>query len=61
MFLQEPAIIKELLDPPELREIQIGWVVYHMMGGYVACGHTSCDIPPIRFVFQVTQEDLTAH
>jgi hypothetical protein len=26
-----------LLDPSELLEIQIGWVVYHIMCGYVAC------------------------
>jgi hypothetical protein len=25
------------LDPSELPEIQIKWVVYHMMCGYVAC------------------------
>jgi hypothetical protein len=64
------------LDPSELLEIQIGWVVYHVMCGYVACvpdcrgfvccasqlswprNHTLHDIPPIRFVFQVTQKDL---
>jgi hypothetical protein len=27
-----------LLDPPELLEIQIGRVVYHITYGYVACG-----------------------
>jgi hypothetical protein len=26
-----------LLDPPELPEIQIEWVVYHIMCGYVVC------------------------
>jgi hypothetical protein len=26
------------LDPSELLEIQIEWVVYHIMFGYVACG-----------------------
>jgi hypothetical protein len=26
-----------LLDPPELLEIQIEWVVYHIMCGYVTC------------------------
>jgi hypothetical protein len=26
-----------LLDPPELLEIQIGWVVYHTTCGYVTC------------------------
>jgi hypothetical protein len=44
-------------------------VVYHIMCGYVACvtdchdtpshrphNHTLYDIPPIRFVFQVTQK-----
>jgi hypothetical protein len=25
------------LDPSELLEIQIGWVVYHIMCGYVTC------------------------
>jgi hypothetical protein len=25
------------LDPSELLEIQVEWVVYHMMCGYVAC------------------------
>jgi hypothetical protein len=27
------------LDPSELLEIQIRWVLYHIMCGYVACGH----------------------
>jgi hypothetical protein len=27
------------LDPSELPEIQIKWVVYHIMCGYVACGY----------------------
>jgi hypothetical protein len=44
------------LDPSELPEIQIEWVVYHIMCGYVACV-PDCRIPPIRFVFQVTQKD----
>jgi hypothetical protein len=26
-----------LLDPPELLEIQIAWVVYHITCGYVTC------------------------
>jgi hypothetical protein len=66
-----------VLDPSESLEIQIDWVVYHIMCGYVtcvpdyhgsvccvsqlsacACNHTFYDIPYIRFVFQVTQEDL---
>jgi hypothetical protein len=58
------------LYPSELLEIQIEWVVYHIMCGYVACvpdcrgsvrrprNHTLYDKPPIRFVFQVTQKDL---
>jgi hypothetical protein len=59
------------LDPSGLLEIQIEWVVYHIMCGYVVCvpecrgnpahrprNHTLYDIPPIRFVFQVTQKDL---
>jgi hypothetical protein len=57
------------LDPSDLPEIQIECVLYHIMCGYVACGsdcdtpahrprnHTLCYIPPIRFVFQVTQKD----
>jgi hypothetical protein len=48
----------------ELLEIQIEWVVYHIMCGYVTCvldcprNHTLYDIPPIRFVFHVTQKDI---
>jgi hypothetical protein len=32
----------------------------YIMCGYVACAcnHTLYDVPPIRFVFQVTQADL---
>jgi hypothetical protein len=29
------------LDPSELLEIQIEWVVYHIMCGYVATGHVT--------------------
>jgi hypothetical protein len=57
-----------LLGPPELLEIQIEWVVHSIICDYVACvadcpahrprNDTLYDIPPIRFVFQVTQEDL---
>jgi hypothetical protein len=70
------------IDISELLEIQIEWMVYHIMCGYVACvldcrgtdgtttiqhtpAHRPCnhtlrvyDIPPIRFVFKVTQKDL---
>jgi hypothetical protein len=51
------------LDPSELLEIQIEWVVYHIVCGYVACvpecrGSVCCDIPPNQFEFQVTQKDL---
>jgi hypothetical protein len=65
------------LDPSELHEVQIEWLVYHIMCGYVACvpdccgsvrshdtpahrprNHTLYDIPPIRFLFQVTEKDL---
>jgi hypothetical protein len=47
------------LDTPELLEIQMEWVVYHIVCGYVRSqNHTLYDIPPIRFVYQVTQEDL---
>jgi hypothetical protein len=28
------------LEPSELLEIQIEWVVYHILCGYVACVHT---------------------
>jgi hypothetical protein len=28
------------LDPSELPEIQIEWIVYHIMCGYVTCVHT---------------------
>jgi hypothetical protein len=46
------------LDPPELLEIQIEWVVYHTMCDYVTCvlecRGTLYDIPPILLVFQVT-------
>jgi hypothetical protein len=51
------------LEPSELLEIQIDWVVYHIMCGYVVCvsdcgsdgthrprNHTLYDIPPNRFV-----------
>jgi hypothetical protein len=37
MFRQSPAIIRELLDPAELFELQMEWVVYHILCGYVAC------------------------
>jgi hypothetical protein len=58
----------KVLDPSGLLEIQIEWVVYHVCG-YVACvpecrpahrprNHTLYDIPPIRFVFKVTQKNL---
>jgi hypothetical protein len=50
-----------LLDPPELLVIQIKSVVYHIMCGYATCVpdcHTLYVTPPIRFVLQVTQEDL---
>jgi hypothetical protein len=59
------------LDPSELLEIQIKWVVCHIICGYMTCvpechsipahrprNHTLYVIPPIRFVFQVTQKDL---
>jgi hypothetical protein len=61
------------LDPSELLEIQIEWVVYRIMccyttysicissnseGSHRSRNHTLCDIPPIQFVFQVTQKDL---
>jgi hypothetical protein len=71
------------LEPSELLEIKIEWVVCHVTCGYVACvpdccgccagkhnrpnhdtpahksrNHTLYDIPPIRFVFQVTQKDV---
>jgi hypothetical protein len=62
---------RSFLDSSELLEIQIGWVVYHIMCGYVACvpechdnpahklpNHTLYHIPPNRFVFQVTHRDL---
>jgi hypothetical protein len=29
------------LDPSELLEIQIEWVVYHIMCSYVACGNVT--------------------
>jgi hypothetical protein len=45
------------LDPSELLEIQIEWVVYHIMCGYMAHNYTIYDIPHIRSVFQVTQTD----
>jgi hypothetical protein len=32
---------RSFLDPSELLEIQIEWVVYHIMCGYVACGHVT--------------------
>jgi hypothetical protein len=58
-----------LLDLPELLEIQMSWVVYFIMCGYVTCvpecspalrsrNHTLNGIPPIRFVFQITWEGL---
>jgi hypothetical protein len=31
-----------LLDPPELLEIQIRWVVYHIVCGYVICVPDCC-------------------
>jgi hypothetical protein len=47
------------LDPSELLEIQIEWVVYHIMCGYMACvPELSCWYTTIRFVFKVTQMDL---
>jgi hypothetical protein len=53
------------LDLSELLEIQIEWVVYHIMCGCVACvsdcrgSERNHDNPtPIRFVFQVSQKDL---
>jgi hypothetical protein len=58
---------ESLLDPSELLGIQIEWVAYYIMCGYVACvvapahrprNHTLYDTPPIQFVFQVTQKDL---
>jgi hypothetical protein len=60
------------LDSPEILEIQIKLVVYHIMCDYVTCvpdcrdftaiwhtGHviTHYDIPTIWFVFQVIQDD----
>jgi hypothetical protein len=42
-----------ILDPSELLEIQIEWVVYNIMWGYVAGVQG-----PIWFVLQVTQKDL---
>jgi hypothetical protein len=38
------------LDPSELLEIQMDWVVYHILCGYVALVHN-------RFVCQLTQKD----
>jgi hypothetical protein len=32
------------LDPSELLETQIEWVVYHIMCGYVTCVHTPNDV-----------------
>jgi hypothetical protein len=63
---------ERILDPSELLKVQIEWVVYHIMCDYVTCvpdcrgpdpvhrprNHTLCDIPPTRFVFQVTQKGL---
>jgi hypothetical protein len=49
------------LYPSELPEIQIEWVVYHIIRGYGAHrprNHTLYDIPPFLFVFQVTQKDI---
>jgi hypothetical protein len=50
------------LDPPKLLEIQVEWAVYHIMchdtPAHRSRNHTLYDTPPIRFVFQVTQEDL---
>jgi hypothetical protein len=44
------------LDPSELLEIQIEWVVYHIMCGYVAC------VPDCRgFVCCATQLGTTRH
>jgi hypothetical protein len=62
-----------VLDPSELLEVQIGWVVCYIMCGYVTCeadycghnnpangsrNHTLYDVPPTRSVLQVTQKDL---
>jgi hypothetical protein len=76
-FGSGPSSSGSFLDPSELLQIQIGWVVYHIMCGYMAfvpdChgsgrnhdnsanrlrNHTLYYIPPIRFVFEVTQKDL---
>jgi hypothetical protein len=46
------------LDPSELPEIQIEWVVYHKICGYVVCVQECRGSVPIRFVFQVPQKDL---
>jgi hypothetical protein len=37
MFRQQSAIIRSFLVRSELLEIQIEWVAYHIMCGYVAC------------------------
>jgi hypothetical protein len=62
------------LERSELPETQIEWLGYHIMCDYVTCvqdclgsdgnpahrprNHTLYDIPPIQFVFQVTQNVL---
>jgi hypothetical protein len=38
------AFAGSLLDPPELLEIQIGWLVCHITCGYVACV-PDCRVP----------------
>jgi hypothetical protein len=59
---------ESVLDPCEVLEIQIEWVVYDIMccpSGTTTLRHTGhvtshalYDTPPIRFVFLVTQKDL---
>jgi hypothetical protein len=48
------------LDASELLEIQIEWVVYHDTPAHRPRNHKLYNIPPIRFVFQVTQKDLVS-
>jgi hypothetical protein len=36
-FVLAPTSSGSVLDPSELLEIQIEWVVYHVMCGYVTC------------------------
>jgi hypothetical protein len=44
-----------LLDPPELLEIQIGWVVYHIMCGYVTCVPGCCgSVTPLFYILAPT-------